>query len=266
MCRDSGVGRDRPPGRSRSVARERRGVDDGPLSTSCVRSGYPGSGGSPAYWLRWRQLAGHRGDDDVRGRALRCHVAIHGSSIARPLTFKGRAGLVGRIASDPQISDRSVHLTQKRDRMDVPSPTRAPERERHRWCVPAGRRAASAKTCDSSVTEDWFVEAVEQVVSAGQAACEALNAAVEALEEGRRARLAGNSILEVVDRLIGGGGREIRFASAEAFREFERAVLAMRAGVVRSLIDDHGLSLTAVASRLNVSRQAAARLYRSGSG
>jgi hypothetical protein len=113
-----------------------------------------------------------------------------------------------------------------------------------------------------SVTEDWFVDAVEQVAAAGRVACEALEAAVQRLDEGRRARLAGKSVLEVVDTLIGGGGREVRFASAEAFRDYERAVAAMRAGVVRSLVDDHGLSLTKVARRLNISRQAAARLYR----
>jgi hypothetical protein len=108
---------------------------------------------------------------------------------------------------------------------------------------------------------DWFVAAVEQVAAAGRAACEALDAAVAALEEGRRARLAGRSMLEVVEGLIDGGGREIRFASADAFRDFERAVAEMRAGVARSLVDDHGLSLTEVARRLNISRQAASRLY-----
>jgi hypothetical protein len=113
------------------------------------------------------------------------------------------------------------------------------------------------------MTDDWFVEAVEKVVAAGRAACEALNAAVERLDEGRRARLAGKSMLEIVDGLIGTGGREIRFASAEAFHEYERAVAAMRAGVVRSLVDKDGLSLTEIARRLNISRQAAARLYRS---
>lgn len=111
------------------------------------------------------------------------------------------------------------------------------------------------------VTDDWFVVGVEQVAAAGRAACEALDAAVAALEEGRRERLAGRSMLEVVDGLIDGGGREIRFASAEAFRDFERAVAAMRAGVARSLVDEHGLSMTEVARRLNISRQAATRLY-----
>lgn len=35
----------------------------------------------------------------------------------------------------------------------------------------------------------------------------------------------------------------------------------MRAGVVRSLVDDAGLTLTEAARRLQISRQAAARLY-----
>jgi hypothetical protein len=116
---------------------------------------------------------------------------------------------------------------------------------------------------EAPVTDDWFVAAVEQVAAAAEAACEALNSAVENLEEGRRARLAGESILEVVDGLIGSGGREIRFASAHAFRDYERAVAQMRVGVARSLVDVHGLSLTEVARRLNISRQAAARLVQS---
>jgi predicted DNA-binding protein (UPF0251 family) len=37
----------------------------------------------------------------------------------------------------------------------------------------------------------------------------------------------------------------------------------MRAGVVRALVDEGGLSLTDVARRMKISRQAAARLYES---
>jgi PAS domain S-box-containing protein len=111
------------------------------------------------------------------------------------------------------------------------------------------------------VTDDDFVAAVEHVIAAGQAACEALDTTVETLAEGCRARLRGRPMPEVVDGLIAGGGREVRLASAEAFRDFERAVAAMRAGVARGLVDDHGLTLTEVADQLNISRQAASRLY-----
>ena len=37
----------------------------------------------------------------------------------------------------------------------------------------------------------------------------------------------------------------------------------MRMGVIRAMIDEEGLSITDVAARLGISRQAGARLYRS---
>jgi hypothetical protein len=111
------------------------------------------------------------------------------------------------------------------------------------------------------VTEDWFVGAVERVAEAGRHACLAIEAAVGALREGCEARNAGRSVVEVVDVLIAGGGRETRLSAAEAFREYERAIASMRVAVVRVLVDEGGLSLTDVAKRMKISRQAAARLY-----
>jgi hypothetical protein len=113
------------------------------------------------------------------------------------------------------------------------------------------------------MTEDWFVGAVERVADAGRQACLAIETAVGALREGCEARNAGRSIVEVVDELIAGGGRETRLSAADAFREYERAIASMRAGVVRALVDEGGLSLTDVARRMKISRQAAARLYES---
>jgi hypothetical protein len=111
------------------------------------------------------------------------------------------------------------------------------------------------------MTEDWFAGAVEGVADAGRQACLAIETAVGALREGCEARNAGRSIVDVVDVLIEAGGRETRLSAADAFREYERAIASMRAGVVRALVDDGGLSLTDVAKRLKISRQAAARLY-----
>jgi hypothetical protein len=68
-------------------------------------------------------------------------------------------------------------------------------------------------------------------------------------------------VVDVVEQLIAGDGRETRLSAADAFREYERAIASMRAGVVRALVDEGGLSLTDVAKRLKISRQAAARLY-----
>ena len=85
------------------------------------------------------------------------------------------------------------------------------------------------------MTEDWFVGAVEQVADAGHRARLAIETAVGALQEGCAARNAGRSIVEVVDELIAAGGRETRLRAADAFREYERAIASMRAGVVRRL-------------------------------
>jgi hypothetical protein len=116
------------------------------------------------------------------------------------------------------------------------------------------------------MTDDWFAGAVESVAEAGQRACRAIDTAVEALREGGVAHSAGRSMVDVVDDLIGAGGRETRLSAAEAFHDFERAVASMRAGVVRELVDVGGLSLTDVAKRMMISRQAAARLYEPESG
>jgi hypothetical protein len=116
-------------------------------------------------------------------------------------------------------------------------------------------------SCEYTMTDDWFVEAVERVDEAGRRACLAIETAVGALREGCAARNAGRSVVDVVDEMIADGGRETRLSAADAFREYERAIASMRAAVVRSLVDEDGLTLTAAAQRLQISRQAAARLY-----
>ena len=113
------------------------------------------------------------------------------------------------------------------------------------WRVTAGRKARA-----------------EEVAVAGRAACDAIETAVRALEVGAQARTSGVPLVEIVDELIGAGGREVRLATADAFHEFERALAEMRARVVCALIEQDGLSLTDVGSRLLISRQAVARLYR----
>jgi hypothetical protein len=116
------------------------------------------------------------------------------------------------------------------------------------------------------VTEDWFDAAVRMVSDAGRMACESVEAAVNALEVGRQARLVGRPFNEVVDLLISSGGRVVRLSAADAFREFERAIQSMRVGVIRAMVDEEGLSLTDASALLGISRQAGARLYRSVGG
>jgi hypothetical protein len=68
-------------------------------------------------------------------------------------------------------------------------------------------------------------------------------------------------LLDVVDELMAAGGREVRLDAAAAFLAYEQAVASMRATVVHILINEHRLSLTEVAAKLGVSRQAVKRLY-----
>lgn len=109
---------------------------------------------------------------------------------------------------------------------------------------------------------DSFQADVERVSAAGRRACEAIEAASRALEEGRDAQLAGIPLVEVVGQLIGAGGRPLRLGASEAFTAYEQAINVMRAGVVRALVESDGLSLTDIASKMGISRQSAAKLYK----
>lgn len=123
-------------------------------------------------------------------------------------------------------------------------------------------RSCMYVTLEDQVTKDPFVAAVDRVAEAGRQACLAIETAVGALQEGSAARKAGRSVSDVLSELVAAGGRETRLGAAEAFREYERAIAALRAGVVRALVDEGGLSLTDTAKRMKISRQAAARLYK----
>ena len=117
------------------------------------------------------------------------------------------------------------------------------------------------------MTEDWFVNSVQRVCESGRNACESVDAAISPLLEASEARLAGRPISEIVDRLIGSGGRDIRLGAAEAFRQFEREIQSMRVGVIRAMVDDERLTITdASGPGWAYSRQAGARLYRSAVG
>jgi DNA-directed RNA polymerase specialized sigma24 family protein len=112
------------------------------------------------------------------------------------------------------------------------------------------------------MSQDPFVAAAEEVAAAGRAACEAIELAIRVLDVGAQARSSGIPLVDIVDELISAGGRGVRLSAADAFHEFERAVAEMRARVVCVLVDADGLSYTEVARRLQISRQAVARLHR----
>jgi len=113
------------------------------------------------------------------------------------------------------------------------------------------------------MTVDQCVESIDRVTRAGREACRAVETALEALLVGGELRQDGRSMVDIVDDMIARGGREMRLSAAEAFRDYERAIASLRAVVVKTLVDEEGLSLTSVAQRMKISRQAASRLYQS---
>jgi hypothetical protein len=117
----------------------------------------------------------------------------------------------------------------------------------------------------SPTSKDWLVVSVEAVESAARDAHAALDTVVEMLGQAARERTASSSVQAVVAGLMERGGRDTRLAPTVAFAQFEAAVTAYRALAIRALVDEEGLSFTAVGRLTGVSRQMVARLYRSSS-
>jgi hypothetical protein len=115
--------------------------------------------------------------------------------------------------------------------------------------------------------DDRFLEAIDDIGAAVEAAREALDESTEPLVSARRRRLAGASMLDILDDLVAAGGPEaLRRKTATAFACYERAVRAFRGTVIRTLVDEEGVSLSEVSRRLSISRQMTTRLYDAAGG
>ena len=112
------------------------------------------------------------------------------------------------------------------------------------------------------MSEDWFATAVHVVETAAVEVHEALDSVVGLLRKAAVERTAGLPVQVVVTHLVERGGRDARLAPTVAAERFESAVTAYRARAIRALVDEEGLSFTAVARLTGVSRQMVARLYR----
>jgi hypothetical protein len=113
---------------------------------------------------------------------------------------------------------------------------------------------------------DWYGKSVERVEATADELRSAIDGVLESLRLAGRQRSQGMPLVDIVHRLNARGGREHRLEPTVAFRQFEGAVTAYRAEAVRALVDDEGLTFSAIAQLLGVSRQMVARLYRHGTG
>lgn len=117
------------------------------------------------------------------------------------------------------------------------------------------------------VPGDRFLGAIDEIAAAVDAAREALDESTEPLMSACRRRLAGASMLEIVDDLVAADGPEaLRRVTATAFARYERAVKAFRGTVIRTLVDEEGVTLSEVSRRLSISRQMTTRLYDAAGG
>lgn len=111
------------------------------------------------------------------------------------------------------------------------------------------------------MTDDWYVAVVEAASNAVHEVCQALQGWDVELAEARRWRAEGVPLREMLNRGVALGSRERRVAADEAIAAYRNAVMRLRAAVVRKLVDEEGMTLTAAAKSLKVSRQMASRLY-----
>jgi hypothetical protein len=110
---------------------------------------------------------------------------------------------------------------------------------------------------------DWYVELLDVIQSSITHLQGTLARSSSVLVQARAQRLTGISLFDLVESQLAAGGTEARIASYRAFHDFEHAVTAYRAGVIRALVDDERMTFTQVGELLGVSRQLIARLYSS---
>ncbi|MEA2446701.1 MAG: hypothetical protein QOK47_338 [Actinomycetota bacterium] len=112
--------------------------------------------------------------------------------------------------------------------------------------------------------QDEYVAAIEQVELEAARLVESLGKVLEGLRSAKQERVGGVPLPEIVAGLVEAGGRTLRRSADEAFVLYEQAMMKYRVTAIRELVDEYGLSLSEVGSRIGVSRQMVGRLYRSG--
>jgi hypothetical protein len=110
---------------------------------------------------------------------------------------------------------------------------------------------------------DWYVASIDEVQRSADDLKAAIDRTVDALVEARASRLAGVELVDIVCRLVAGGGRETRLGPTRAFKAWEAAVTEYRAHAVRALVDEDQMTYTQIGELIGVSRQMVARLYQS---
>ena len=111
--------------------------------------------------------------------------------------------------------------------------------------------------------KDPILQAIELLRESGSRTNESIRETLGMLNRAEEERRSGVPLTNIVDNLMSRGGRESRQRAGAAIAEYERNVMMFRAKVIKELVDEAGMSFSEVGRRLRISRQMAARLYRS---
>ena len=96
---------------------------------------------------------------------------------------------------------------------------------------------------------------------AARSAQSALGAVVALMELARRELEQGASPDAVQQTLCAHQAPQARSDAEQAIRRYQHAVMTFRAQSVRTMVDDEGMTITAVSRQLGLSRQLTARMY-----
>jgi hypothetical protein len=107
---------------------------------------------------------------------------------------------------------------------------------------------------------DPILAAIEAAQEAAESAVRALTSIDAEFERSRRQRDMGMPLPMIVDSFVSSGGQGARHAAAAALQGYERAVMILRAEIIRELVDEHGYSLAEAGRSMRISRQMASRL------
>lgn len=113
--------------------------------------------------------------------------------------------------------------------------------------------------------DDWLLAALDVAARANAAAVEALEASARTFPQIGRQREAGVPLADIIDHTLAAGGQKLRTDAGRAIVDYQAAVMRLRAAIVRGMVEEAGMTLTAVAACLGLSRQKVSRLYHAAS-
>ena len=113
------------------------------------------------------------------------------------------------------------------------------------------------------MAEDWLLSRIAAVERTALAASRELADVPQALMQARQDRAACVPLPDLA-RALAEPGAVRRRQVAASYEKYEQAVAALRADVVRALVDEAGAPLSVLARQMGISRQSVSRLYQAG--